>query len=221
MRRISILAILLLLCSSLGAQSIQERMKYCEELMEKGRYSSAKYELMIAIGDLREDGIPKLKDHAPATYERLMNDITEAQILSGDIVSASVAFQKQATFKSIREGLRHFHLECLWCRQNIVKEAFGRDFTIAREVHQAETAYSLLQQNRQYVEDAPYMERLLLEDMLLAYRDADNDVKIQETLDKMRPLVSGILYGGSEWPAWYWWFTADRMHENHWHLLEH
>lgn len=215
MRRISVLAILLLLCSPLGAQSVRERMMHCEELMEKGRYSSAKNELMIAFGDLEEDGILKLKDSSPATYERLMNDITEAQILSGDIVSASVAFQKQVTFRSYKEGLRQFHLECLWCRQNVVKEAFGRDFTIAREVHQAETAYSLLQQNRQYVEDAPYMERLLLEDMLLAYRDADNGEKVKETLDKMRPLVSGIPYGSPEWPAWYWWFTADRLHENH------
>lgn len=215
MRRISVLAILLLLCSPLGGQSIQERMKYCEGLMEMGRFSSAKYELMLAIGDLEVDGILKLKNSSPATYERLANDLTEAQILSGDIVSASADFQKQVTFKSYKEGLRHFHLECLWCRQNVVKEAFGRDITITREVHQAETAYSLLQQSREYVEDISSIERLLLEDMLLAYWDSGDEQKIRQTLVKMRPLVIDIPYGSSEWPAWYWWFTADHMHDDH------
>lgn len=215
MRRILVLAVLAFIYAPLNGQTIQERMDYCEGLMEKGRFSSAKYELMLAMGDLGEDGIQRLQNSSPAVSERLANDLIEAQILSGDIVPVTTNFQKQTTFKSYKEGLRHFHLECLWCRQNVVKQTFGREMTITREVHQAETAYSLLQQNRKYVEDASYMERLLLEDLLLAYWDMEDEQKIQQTLDKMRPLVSGIPYGSPEWPAWYWWFTADRMRNNH------
>ena len=214
MRRIALFAILFLICLPLFGQTIQERVNICEGLMERGRYSSAKYELMLAIGDLGEEGLYCLQNTSPALSERLANDLTEARILSGDIVSVLADFQKQTTFKSYKEGLRHFHLECLWCRQNTVKRVFGKDITIAREAHQAETAYALFQQNRQYVEDASSMERLLLEDLLLAYWDSDNQYKIQETLDKMRPLVSSIPYGSRDWPAWYWWFTADRMHDN-------
>ena len=181
--------------------------------MKEGRYSYAKNELILAIGDLGEDGVHQLTESSPAMFERLINDLTEARILSGDVVSVLPDFQEQISFKSYKEGLRHFHLECLWCRQHIVKQAFGEDVIIARGVHQAETAYSLLLQNRQYVEDASYMERLLLEDLLLAYWDSGNDRKIQETLGKLRPLVSGIPYGNPEWPAWYWWFTADRLYK--------
>ena len=215
MRRLFVFALLLLLCSRIDGQSIQEKMKYCEGLMERGRFSSAKYELLLAMSDLGEDGVHRLQNSSPAILERLLNDLTEAQIRSGDIVSPIARFQNQASFKSIKEALRVFHLECLWCRQKIVKSALGRDNIITREVHQAETAYSLFQQNRQYVEDGPYMERLLLEDLLLAYYEIEDEQKIQQTLDKMQPLVSGIPYGNSEWPAWYWWFTANRMHENH------
>lgn len=214
MRRILALVVLACVCSPLSGQSILQRMDHCEELMEKGRFSSAKYELMLAMDDLGEDGLYRLQNSSPATFERLANDLIETQIISGDIVSPSANFQGQVSFKSYKEGLRHFHLECLWCRQNVVKQAFGRDMTITREVNQAETAYSLFLQNRQFVEDASYMERLLLEDLLLAYWDKEDEQKIQLTLDKMRPLVSSIPYGRPEWPAWYWWFTADRLHDN-------
>ena len=211
MRKPLLSTLILFFSLNLSGQTFQEVLDHCESLMAKGQYATAQYEMLIAGLTVDKEVWNDTEANHPELYERFQNDFTESRILCGDAIRTSSDFSKDIEYHSYREFIRHFHLECLWARQPGISDIYGKDLTHQRIVDRATTAYKILIQNKEKVEDALSFEILLLEDLLQTYWRMDDEDSIQDILKRMSPLVETIPEDSREWPAWYWWFMAEHL----------
>ena len=200
----------------LNAQPLSSVMESGERLMSEGRYSEAKYHLMVGLMDFSEDELLKMNEKDPVLIERYTNDIIESKILSGDCISVFGDFQNQISFKSEREGVRRFHLNSLWLRQPGIKEYYKQQGFDAEttNVQLCEYIISAFETVRDFITDSDKIERILYNDLLLAYWDIDDEPKIYETINKMRHIVESTEEGTEEWPRYFWYFVGEKYKQD-------
>ena len=122
-----IITFFLLFCSCvLSAQNLSSIRDECEALMNQGRYSESKYQLMLSLADYTETQLMSLNNEDPIFLERYYNDILESKILSGDCITVFNDFQRPISFKSEREGIRRYHLNSIWLRQPGVRAFYSQ-----------------------------------------------------------------------------------------------
>ena len=215
MRKLLLSTLILFICLNLSGQTFQQVLDHCESLMANGQYAAAQYDMLIAGVTVDKEVWEDAETNHPDLYERFQNDFTESRIMCGDAIRTSSDFSKDLEYHSYREFIRHFHLECLWCRQPGISDIYGKDLTHRRIVDRATTAYKVLIQNREEIEDALSLERLLLEDLLQSYWRMNDKDGIQDVLKLMGSVVEKIPEDSREWSAWYWWFKAEQLRELH------
>jgi len=176
--------------------------------MDNGQYATAKYQLVFAIGDETPTSLARLNSSNPGLVERASNDVLEARIRTGELAPVLESFQEQIVFKDYDEGIRHFHLECLLLRQKMMRSYYGTDLSIERSLHQAESAYSLLKQNKRYIKNYSSLELLVQEDLLIVYYETGRESELTQLLALMKSRAERISYGGVNWPVYYWLFNA-------------
>lgn len=199
---------LLFLPEVLPAQSYEAKVLSAEKLMDNGQYATAKYQLLFAIGDETPISLARLNSSNPGLVERASNDVLEARIRTGELAPALESFQEQIVFKDYDEGIRHFHLECLLLRQKMMCSYYGTGLSIERSLHQAESAYSLLKQNKRFIKNYSSLELLVQEDLLIAYYEAGKNSELSHLLGLMKSRAEMIPYGVVNWPVYYWLFKT-------------
>lgn len=191
---------------------LKEQVRQGEQLLEQGEYSRAKWLLQNAYSEIDPDDY----DNDPEFYERLMNDCTECQIHLDECARAYVAFYYKARFSSLREQLRHLHLECLLMQRPIMIKALGAEKAQKRNLECAEEAFALLQKSRQQLSaaDVRSLELDILNDRLEIYHDLRDQVKIDELMTEYRRLATSVSDEDSRWPWIYFELEADRLYQD-------
>lgn len=200
----------------LSAQGLSSIRDECEALMCQGRYSEAKYQLILGLSEISEEQLIALKNDDPVFLERYYNDIIESKILSGDCITVFNDFLKPISFKSEREGIRRYHLNSKWLLQPGVRayyEQQGYD-ALLTNVQLCEHMVSVFESVRSLISDAETIERLILDDLLIAYWYVDEEEKLFAQLDKLRPRMERIPEGSDLWPRYYWCFEGERCRKN-------
>jgi len=199
---------LLLLPAVMYGQGFESKIQSAEKLMANGQYAKAKYQLILAIGDETPSSLNKINSTNPGLVERASNDVLETRIRTGELAPAMDSFKEQIVFKDYDEGIRHFHLECMMMRQKAMRAYYGTNLSIQRGLRQAETAYSLLRQNKSYIKNYSSLELVAQEDLLIAYFESERKSDLTRLLSQMKEKAERIPYGSANWPAYYWLFKT-------------
>lgn len=207
----------LLFCSCvLSAQNLSSIRDECEALMNQGRYSESKYQLMLSLADYTETQLMSLNNEDPIFLERYYNDILESKILSGDCITVFNDFQRPISFKSEREGIRRYHLNSIWLRQPGVRAFYSQQGydALLTNVQLCEHMVSAFESVRSTIFDADEIERIVYTDLLMAYWNVDDEEKLFSTLDRISQKMESIPEEGESWPRYYWYFVGTRCMNN-------
>ena len=125
--------------------------------------------------------------------------------MTGDFDKALESFNETIVFSNYREGLRHYHLECLLHRHDPIIKRFGHN-AIEKVVLQARNAFSLLEENKDAftTEDYNDLRVLLLNDMLHGYYLLKDYSKIQSTMHDFADEFMSVPTPSRIWPEFFW-----------------
>lgn len=194
----------------LFSQSLQESIEIAEQLLATRQYSKAKDYIRICIHDnFTEADFINTNKEKLIQLERLSNDLREAQIQTGDFLSVYEDFTSgKLEFQSKREYLRLFHLNSLWLRSAPIRSVYGLNECHDMNRRCVEAAYTAFQQYADEIPDREQIQRIVWNDMLIAYGDIPSYEGFERVLDLMKDSVEGIPYSSPNWPSVYWYYRA-------------
>lgn len=173
--------------------------------MEMADYAAAKQQFELAVSEANGTNDDNMALQDPGVIERLQNDLLEARIMTGDFDKALESFNETIVFTNYREGIRRYHLECLFHRHDPIIKRFGHN-AIEKVVLQARNAFSLLEENKEAftTEDYNDLRVLLLNDMLHGYYLLKDSSKIQSTMNDFADELISVPTPSRSWPEFFW-----------------
>ena len=173
--------------------------------MEMAEYAAAKIQFELAVSEAQVSYGKNLVLRESEENERLQNDLLEVRIMTGDFDKALESFKETIVFTNYREGIRHYHLECLLHRQDPIIKRFGRD-AVEKVVLQARNAFSLLEENKVVFspEDYSDLRVLLLNDMLHGYYLLKDSSKAQYIMNDYADELMSVPTPSRSWPEFFW-----------------
>ena len=206
MRRVAVILVTCLcFLPSVRSQNLERIVFATDSLLDAQQYSLVKREIKSWI----DINIPEIKEDDIVLWERLANNLREAQIKTGDFLSVYEVFSYGGMeFHSEREYIRMFHLNSLWLRSAPVRSYYGADVCDNTNLQCAVSAYEMFKQYGNSIPDRDRLQRTVWDDLLIAYGTAMDFNSLEKVLDEMRPTVESIPYSSPEWPSVYWFYRA-------------
>ena len=120
---ISLLAVLLFGSESFAQDKILSLVQQGEEYMREGKYSRARRCFELASAEIDVDHFDRDRN----LNERVMNDLTESQIMLDDCSFPYLIYQYDVKCEEPREEIRRLHLGCLFWQRPIIIRMVGEE----------------------------------------------------------------------------------------------
>ena len=120
---ISLLAVLLFGSESFAQDKILSLVQQGEEYMREGKYSRARRCFELASAEIDIDHFDRDRN----LNERVMNDLTESQIMLDDCSFPYLIYQYDVKCEEPREEIRRLHLGCLFWQRPIIIRMVGEE----------------------------------------------------------------------------------------------
>ena len=205
---ISLLAVLLFGSESFAQDKILSLVQQGEEYMREGKYSRARRCFELASAEIDVDHFDRDRN----LNERVMNDLTESQIMLDDCSFPYLIYQYDVKCEDPREEIRRLHLGCLFWQRPIIIRMVGEEEAARRH-------WECVLQEAQMVNEHEHsfstgesrqMEIDVMNDWLEYYYHSADDLNgAKAVLTHYESLAKSLSKSEADWPWRYNFVQAE------------